>query len=139
MGREAGSQQVQKCAALGRRSHLGETMPAHEGCNYKHMPDTSEDKRNISKHILPTAANLLGLCFVILGMVRVYAVGHQTLLDEMAASSMLLFLSACLFSYASIRAKNKSERYEKIADVLFIIGLTFMTSTAVVIAFEIVR
>ena len=103
------------------------------------MPDRSDDKRNISKHILPTAANLLGLCFVILGMVRIYAVGHQTLLDEMAALSMLLFLSACLFSYASIRAKNKSERYEKIADALFIVGLTFITFMAIVIAFEIVK
>jgi uncharacterized membrane protein len=98
-----------------------------------------DEKKNISRHILPTASNLLGLCFVILGMIKIYAFGERTLLDEMTASSMVLFLAACLFSYASIRAKNKSERYEKIADILFLAGLIVMTLIAVVIAFEVVR
>ena len=103
------------------------------------MPDRFNDKRNISKHILPTASNLLGLCFVILGMTKIYAIGEKTLLDEMTTFSMVLFLAACLFSYASIRAKSKTERYERIADTLFLFGLTVMTLIALVLAFEIVK
>ena len=103
------------------------------------MASANNEKKNISRHILPTASNLLGLCFVILGMIKIYAFGEKTLLDEMTAFCMVIFLSACLFSYASIRAAVKSEKYEKIADALFVVGLTCITLIAVVIAFEIVR
>lgn len=103
------------------------------------MTTQSSEKKNISRHILPTASNLLGLCFVIFGMIKIYAFGEKTLLDEMTAFSMVLYLAACLFSYASIRAARKSEKYEKIADTLFLAGLVCMTLIAVVIAFELVR
>ena len=103
------------------------------------MPNRLDDKKNISRHILPTASNLLGLCFVIFGMAKIYAFTERTLLDEMTAFTMVLFLAACLFSYASIRAKNRSDRYEKIADTFFLIGLISITLVTVVIAFEIVK
>ena len=103
------------------------------------MPDRFEDRRNISRHILPTASNLLGLCFVLFGMIRLYAFSEGTLLDEMTACTMILFLASCIFSYASIRAKSNSERYEKIADTLFLAGLIIMTIIALVVGFEVIR
>ena len=103
------------------------------------MTDRSDDRKDVSRHILPTASNLLGLCFVIFGMIKIYSFAEMTLLDEMTAGTMVLFLSACLFSYASIRAKNKSDRYEKIADIFFLIGLISITLVTVIIAFEIVK
>ena len=103
------------------------------------MSNGSEDKTNISRHILPTSSNLLGLCFVIFGMAKIYTFAERTLLDEMTVITMGFFLAACLFSYASIRAKSRAERYEKIADALFLLGLSIMTLIAVVVAFEIVK
>jgi uncharacterized membrane protein len=103
------------------------------------MPDRSDDRKDVSRHILPTASNLLGLCFVIFGMAKIYTFAERTLLDEMTAVTILFFLAACLFSYASIRAKSMSDRYEKIADIFFLIGLTSITLVTVVIAFEIVK
>ena len=103
------------------------------------MSHRLEDKKNISRHILPTASNLLGLCFVMFGMIKIYAFAERSLLDEMTAFTMILFLASCLFSYASIRARSRSERYEKIADALFLFGLFIMTMISVVIAFEIVK
>lgn len=103
------------------------------------MPETGGDKKNISRHILPTAANLLGLCFVIFSIIKVYEFDRKTLLDEMTAFTMVLFLASSLLSYVSIRSKNKSEKYEKIADSFFLCGLTAMTLITLIIAFEIVK
>jgi len=103
------------------------------------MPETGGDKKNISRHILPTASNLLGLCFVIFSIIKVYEFDGKTLLDEMTAFTMVLFLVSSLLSYFSIRAKTKSERYEKMADIFFLCGLTAMTVITLVVAFEIVK
>lgn len=103
------------------------------------MSETGGDKKNISRHILPTAANLLGLCFVIFSIVKVYEFDGKTLLDEMTACTMVLFLVSSLLSYVSIRSNNKSERYEKIADFFFLCGLIAITLITLVIAFEIVK
>jgi len=56
------------------------------------MSNGSEDKTNISRHILPTSSNLLGLCFVIFGMAKIYTFAERTLLDEMTAVTILFFL-----------------------------------------------
>lgn len=103
------------------------------------MPETGGDKKNISRHILPTAANLLGLCFVIFSIVKIYEFDKKTLLDEMTAFTMVLFLASSLLSYVSIRSKNKSEKYEEIADFFFLCGLTAMTLITLIIAFELVK
>ena len=103
------------------------------------MTNTSEDKKNISRHILPTSSNLVGLSFVIFGMIKALKLSGETLLDELTAVNMLFFLTASLFSYASIRAKRYTERYEKIADTFFISGLIIMTLVALIISFEIIR
>jgi len=103
------------------------------------MPEIGGDKKNISRHILPTASNLLGLCFVIFSIIKAYKFDGQTVLDEMTAFTTLLFLVSSLFSYASIRSKTRSETYEKIADIFFLCGLIAMTLITLVIAFEIVK
>ena len=98
-----------------------------------------EDKKNISRHILPTASNMLGLCFLIFSIVKVNKFAQLTLLDEMTAFSMLLFLISCLFSYASIRARSREARFERIADIFFMIGLISLTSITLIFVFEVVR
>ena len=90
----------------------------------------------MSNHILPTASNLLGLCFVILSYIRLSNLSHQTLIDEIVSVLMVFLLASSVFSYASIRAKTKNDLYEKIADVIFMIALVLLSLTSFVVAFE---
>ncbi len=102
------------------------------------MTENGNGKKYVSHHILPTAANLLGLCFVILSFMKVTKMGMETIIDEMVAAAIVIFLGASVFSYASIRSETRTARYEKIADVVFLAGLGLLTVTALIIAFEII-
>ncbi len=103
-----------------------------------HRPESANGKKYISHHILPTAANLLGLCFVILSVIKVMKLGAQTIIDELVAAAIVIFLVASLFSYASIRSQARADLYEKIADIVFLSGLGLLTLTAIIIVFEII-
>jgi uncharacterized membrane protein len=113
----------------GRPSALGEGDPMEENGN---------GRKYISHHILPTAANLLGLCSVILSFIKVMKIGAETAIDELVAVAIVIFLVASIFSYASIRSETHSDRFEKTADIVFIAGLGLLTVTAIVVVFEIV-
>lgn len=56
------------------------------------MSETANNKKYISRHILPTSTNLLGLCFVFLSGIRVLKLGNDTIIDELAAIAILFFL-----------------------------------------------
>jgi hypothetical protein len=103
------------------------------------MSEMVNDKKNISRHILPTSANLLGLCFVILSFIRVLKLGHETLIDELVAVAIVLFFTSSFFSYVSIRSKKVGELSEKIADTLFLVGLFLLAVCSVLVAFEAIR
>lgn len=96
----------------------------------------NENKKNISRHILPTSSNLLGLCFVILTFIKLSKIADETIIDESIGSLIIMFLISSIFSYASMRAKRKSELYEKIADYIFLFGLGLLTLVSLVIIFE---
>jgi hypothetical protein len=100
------------------------------------MTENNDKKKNISNHILPTASNLLGLCFVILSYIKLSNLSHQTVVDELVSVLMVFLLASSLFSYVSIRAKTKNDLYEKIADVLFIIALVLLSLTSIVVVYE---
>lgn len=102
------------------------------------MSADGNGKKYISHHILPTAANLLGLCFVILSVIKMMHLGAETIIDELVASAVVIFLVASIFSYASLRSEARSERFEKVADVVFLAGLALLTITALIIVFEII-
>jgi hypothetical protein len=98
----------------------------------------NNDRMYISHHILPTAANLLGLCFVILSFMKITRMGLETIIDELVAAAIIIFLIACVFSYASIRSSKGDDSYERIADSIFMVGLLLLTMASLVIVFEIV-
>jgi len=99
------------------------------------MSETN-NKKNISKHILPTSSNLLGLCFVILSFIKIMKLGNETLIDELVAVAIILFFISSFFSYVSMRANSRVELYEKIADNIFLIGLFLLSIGAIMVAFE---
>jgi multisubunit Na+/H+ antiporter MnhG subunit len=102
------------------------------------MSENDNGRKYVSHHILPTAANLLGICFVILSLIKVMRLGAQTIIDELVAVAIVIFLTASLFSYASIRSRNRSDMYERVADIVFLSGLVLLTLSAFVIVFEII-
>jgi hypothetical protein len=97
----------------------------------------TDNKKNISKHILPTSSNLLGLCFVILSFIKIMKFGNETLIDELVAMAIVLFFISSFFSYASMRSNRRVELYEKIADIIFLIGLFILSIGSIMVAFEV--
>jgi hypothetical protein len=85
-----------------------------------------------SPHILSAASNLLGFCLVVLTSIKVFGKAAGTIIDEVDAVAILLFLSSCIFSFLSLRkGSGKGQRLESIADVLFLIGLALLVVVTV--------
>ena len=103
------------------------------------MSEAGNDKKNISRHILPTSSNLLGLCFVILTFIKMMKLGHETIIDEIVATAIALFFISSFFSYVSMRSDRRSQLCEKFADSIFLIGLFFLSIGSVMVAFEAIR
>ena len=74
---------------------------------------------------------MVGVCLTVIGIVNV-AISIKkvsTITDDLLAVNALIFLTSCLLSYWALRAHNKQRMYqvERIADAVFLIGLTSMT------------
>lgn len=91
--------------------------------------------RGLANHILPTTANLLGICFVIFSISHLQNSADASWLDEFCAAAILVFLFSCLFSYASLRSP-KYRHLEIIADISFILGLFLMAIPVTLIAIK---
>ncbi len=103
------------------------------------MSAEKNDRTNMSKHILPNSGNLLGLCFAILSFIKVSGLANATLIDEILVVAIVLFLFACIVSYASMRSLKKEEYYEHIAEFIFLGGLFLLGSCAVRVGVELLR
>jgi uncharacterized membrane protein len=102
------------------------------------MSEITNNKRNISRHILPTSSNLLGLCFVILTFIKISKMLSEVLIDELVAIAIIFFLVSSILSYASMRSKRWTEIYERIADIIFLTGLFLLSVVSVMITFEVI-
>lgn len=94
----------------------------------------------LSHHILPTSATMIGICTTFVGLVKVVEsrMGPSHV-DEYAAITALLFLVSAMSSYLSIRYARRarfSARCEKLADLLFLVGLFSITIIATLFAYE---
>lgn len=98
----------------------------------------TNDRKQIAQHILPTASNLLGLCFVLLSLIKLSALSAKTIIDEALGFEISLFLVSCIFSYGSMRSQKRSAHYERIADIIFFIGLGFLALISMVVVFEMI-
>ena len=94
----------------------------------------------LSRHILPTSATMIGICTTFIGLVKVAEtkIGPSHV-DEYAALTALLFLISAAASYLSIRYSKRSglsARCETLADQFFAIGLFSITIIAILFAYE---
>jgi multisubunit Na+/H+ antiporter MnhG subunit len=94
---------------------------------------------NKSIHILPTSASLLGFCFVILSFIQALEAGDETVIDELVAVAIVIFLTTCILSYLSMRVKHRAASYEKAADIIFLAGLVLLTAVALMVVLKIVN
>jgi hypothetical protein len=103
------------------------------------MSESVNEKKNMSRHILPTSANLLGLCFVIISFIKFWTKGGvETIIDDLVGVAVILFLFSSILSYTSMRSKRKAELFEKIADIIFLVGLVFLSLISVILVFEVI-
>lgn len=98
-------------------------------------------ENNKSAHILNTSSNLLGLCFIVLTSLQVLKLKQTSIIDEFTAIAAVSFMTSSLFSFLSLRSCNNklSEKYETIADFIFMTGLFVLFITTMVITFDIIR
>ncbi len=97
----------------------------------------SEGKQ-LSQHILPTSAQLVGVCVTVISLVKVLHIGQGgALLDKLLAIDALFFTISSVLSYLSLR-RGKFAHLEEYADQFFILGLVELGVCAVFLAFEII-
>ncbi len=95
-------------------------------------------QENVTQHILPTSATMVGVCMTVISIVKVLHIGSTgTWIDKLLAFDSLTFLASAAFSYVSMRNGNL-ERFEKYADITFMVGLMGMTICALLFAFELI-
>ena len=98
-----------------------------------------DDNRGKSSHILSASSNLLGICFILLTSLKLFNITSKTIIDEITLVAIVLFMSSCVLSFLSIRSKtNRSEKYEKIADLIFLGGLFLLFITTVLFTFDVI-
>ncbi len=98
-----------------------------------------KDNNDLSHHILPNSATMVGVCIMVISIVKSQPSDLVSyLIDKALAIDSLLFTISALLSFLSIRLEKSSEGLERWAEIIFILGLVSMMLIAVVLAFEIV-
>ena len=99
-----------------------------------------EDKKNTSAHILNTASNLLGICFIVLTSLKLLKLQGDTLVDEFTTGAMILFMISCILSFLSIKSNGRlGDRYETVAEIVFLTGLICLFATTMLITFNVIK
>lgn len=104
--------------------------------------DDNSNEHRISTLIFSVSAGLVGVCLTVIGIFR--AIGElksfSTIGDNILAIDALIFLASCMFAYSSMRSRDerKKHKLERIADVLFIFGLSLMAIVCSIIAYTLI-
>ena len=95
-------------------------------------------KQNLSSHILPTSAAMLGVCMTVISIVKLNQLNHgiNSWIDEILAIDALFFLLSSILSYISLR--NDNIAIEDWADKVFIFAISLMGLAVVVLTYELV-
>src|SRR5712691_13453754 len=94
---------------------------------------------DVSRHILPTSATMLGVCVTVLSIGRLAPLGTlHWLFEKLLALGGLAFLVSAALSFVSIRSRWQSSLLEALAESLFLVGLALLGLAALVIEFGVV-
>lgn len=96
----------------------------------------------LSAHIFAVSAGLVGVCLTVIGLFRVIVRSQHidSIADNLLAIDALFFLFACFLAYLALRTGSKpiGQQLERIADALFLSGLTMMVAVGVLIAYAVI-
>jgi hypothetical protein len=97
------------------------------------------NNNDLSHHILPNSATMVGVCIMVISIVKSLPPNSVNyFIDKALAMDSLLFMISALFSFLAIRLENSSLRFERWAEMIFIVGLVSMTLITVIFSFEII-
>jgi hypothetical protein len=103
------------------------------------MKNHNSNSNNLSHHILPNSATMVGVCIMVISIVKSMGPGLTNhLIDKALAIDSLLFMISALLSFSSIRLEHSTVRLERWAEMTFLLGLVSMTLITVIFSFEIV-
>jgi hypothetical protein len=104
----------------------------------KAVPSPEVRNHPISHHIFPTSASMVGACLTTISILRLVEISNSVtlLIDSFLALNSLVFLSSSVISYLSIRSRQFSTRLERIADLIFLIGLSIMVVIGFMLTYE---
>ena len=73
---------------------------------------------------------MVGVCLTVIGIVNIVVSIKEvtTIADDLLAVNAFVFLCSCLLSYWALRARSRKRmiRVERIADTIFLVGLSLM-------------
>ncbi|MEO6830890.1 MAG: hypothetical protein ABI378_01595 [Chitinophagaceae bacterium] len=97
-----------------------------------------KELENQSSHVLNASSNLVGMCLIIQTSIQVLGYSNKSYIDEITAVATCFFISACLFSYLSIRSMKiaRANRLERIGDLSFLTGLGLLFLMVVLISIK---
>jgi hypothetical protein len=99
----------------------------------------NRNANDLSHHILPNSATMVGICIMVISIVKSLSpslINH--LIDKALAIDSVMFMSSAVLSFLSIRAEQYSARLERWAEIIFLAGLAVMTFITVIVSFEII-
>jgi hypothetical protein len=97
------------------------------------MPEYEKPK--IAAQIFGISCSLLGLCCLLINSISHFGAPDKTVIHKMAGIAGVLFLASGIFSYVSMRIALRAGFFEKISEIIFIIGLLLLAlvSLAVIV------
>lgn len=103
------------------------------------MANNQTNEGEICIHIFGVSAALVGVCLTVIGIFRAVAElkSFTSVGDNLLAIDALLFLASCITAYFALRSSNRTRKrkIEKIADILFLTGLSLMAVICILIAY----
>src|SRR6267378_7484556 len=77
--------------------------------------------QEVSRHILPASATMLGVCVTVLSIGKLTPPGSlHWLFDKVLALGSLAFLASAALSFFSLRSRTQSMRLETFAEWIFL-------------------
>ena len=99
------------------------------------MKRPEEVNREIAHHILTGSTTMIGVCITVITLFRVMHTNLESYADELLAYDNIIFITAALFAYSSIRKEN-NRRLERIADLTFLFGMLLMLAAGIMIIYS---
>ncbi len=94
----------------------------------------------LSDHILPTSATMMGVCMTVFSIIRLVEPGHAGVLSQrLLGMDSLVFLASTVASYVSLRSRRLAEPAERLADAVFMVGISLFGVISAVLTLELFR